>query len=438
MSKRTDKASPSHRNDRLGPISFGATPTKITDEGFRHYTGTATIGDVILPYSNPMRLEFRPADEVLSDDAIETMVGKPITDDHPEDLLNSDDEEELSNRVKGAVVSAERVTTPGGKPAMKVEIVVYSRRLADKIEDGKVELSPGYNQTSDPPTLDNLRVMGEHEGSPYHVVQRKVKYNHLAVVDRARTRTPAGEVARLDEDDMKKTDKPGEANADAKKTDPSEAAKASPRADMDLSAEAMEKLAELPEEDREMIMKALSSAKGEPEGEGENEDAEECGTMDAKQMMDMMKSLSDKVDAMMSKRADSEPSKPAKQSGQRIDTAEVFRVAEERAAKAATAATAQQIRDIETLRGAGVRVDSYTNEAVFGAMLGEIAKHTPHSKAIAERAIKQGRMDDVRDLFAAATEAAAKARNDAQDDSLSMVFDEKASGSLALPKGSIN
>ena len=47
-------------------------------------------------------------------------------------------------------------------------------------------------------------------------------------------------------------------------------------------------------------------------------------------------------------------------------------------------------------------------------------------------------MDDVRDLFAAATEAAAKARNDAQDDSLSMVFDEKASGSLALPKGSIN
>ena len=83
MSKRTDKASPSHRNDRLGPISFGATPTKITDEGFRHYTGTATIGDVILPYSNPMRLEFRPADEVLSDDAIETMVGKPITDAPP-------------------------------------------------------------------------------------------------------------------------------------------------------------------------------------------------------------------------------------------------------------------------------------------------------------------------------------------------------------------
>ena len=425
MSKRTDKASPSHRNDRLGPISFGATPTKITDEGFRHYTGTATIGDVILPYSNPMRLEFRPADEVLSDDAIETMVGKPITDDHPEDLLNSDDEEELSNRVKGAVVSAERVTTPGGKPAMKVEIVVYSRRLADKIEDGKVELSPGYNQTSDPPTLDNLRVMGEHEGSPYHVVQRKVKYNHLAVVDRARTRTPAGEVARLDEDDMKKTD-------------PSEAAKAIPRADMDLSAEAMEKLAELPEEDREMIMKALSSAKGEPEGEGENEDSEECGTMDAKQMMDMMKSLSDKVDAMMSKRADSEPSKPAKQSGQRIDTAEVFRVAEERSAKAATAATASLMADIERVRNAGVRLDSFTPEATFGAMLGEIAKHTPHSKAIAERAIKQGRMDDVRDLFAAATEAAAKARNDAQDDSLSMVFDEKASGSLALPKGSIN
>ncbi|MDI9598417.1 MAG: DUF2213 domain-containing protein, partial [Acidobacteriota bacterium] len=190
------------RLDRLGPISFGATPVRVTEEGFRHYEGTATIGDVVLPYSQPTaHLEFRPAEEVASERAIESMVGVPLTYEHPPDLLCPDTAKEYT---EGTVLAAWREEGEDGRARIRVRVVVHTRELQDAIEGGKVELSPGYN-------CDPIEAPGAFQGQKFHVVQRGHRYNHLAVVDRARTRTPTGEVARLDKDDTNMADEKSEA-----------------------------------------------------------------------------------------------------------------------------------------------------------------------------------------------------------------------------------
>ena len=425
----------SSRTDKLGPIKFGAKPTKITSEGFRHYKGTATIGDVILPYANPARLEFRPADEVLSDEAIDSMIGKPITNDHPTALLNSTEHEEVKRRVEGAVISAVRAETKLGMPCMEVEIVVYTHPLQKAIEEGKAELSPGYGLTEDPKydASESVRVVGEHEGRPYHVVQRDVKYNHLAVVDAARTRTPAGEVAQLDEDDMTKKKNPGEAEqADAKNQTGDKPSTDAKRLDMDLSSEAMEAIAALPEEDRKLLAAAMEAMKApegeEPEGEEEESDMSEMDKMKAQ--MDEMKAALDK----MSSRSDSTPSKPATSAN--FDASDVIAKASAAAIKAADRHTAALYQDIETVRASSPeRLDGYSQGAVYAAMLAEINEQTPGVKGLAERAIKEHRLDDVKDLYAEAVRVKGAKRLDAQENSIGgLVFAEGAT-LHSLPEG---
>ncbi len=425
----------SSRTDKLGPIQFGARPIKVTDEGFKHYRGTATIGDVVLPYANPARLEFRPADEVLSEAAVETMVGKPITNDHPSSLLNSAEHEEVKRQVEGAVISAKRSTTKLGMPSMEVEIVVYTHPLQELIEEGKAELSPGYGLTEDPKydRSEPVRVVGEHEGREYHVVQRDVKYNHLAVVDAARTRTPAGEVARLDEDDMTKKKNPGEAEqADATKTPDAKVDDKAKRLDMDLSSEAMEAIAALPEEERDYILAAVKNAESASEEEGDAEEETDMSEMDMmKAKMDEMKAAIDK----MSSRSDSKPAKPA--ASAHFDASAVIAQASAAAVKAADTHTANLYRDIEKVKAnSPERLDGYSQGDVYAAMLGEISEQTPGVKSLAERALREHRLDDVNDLYEEAVRVKGARRLDSQEHALGrIVFGDGTTTPPTLPEG---
>ena len=431
---RTDFAG--ERTDRLMPIKFGASPTKITNEGFRHYKGTATIGDVILPYANPARLEFRPADEVLSDEAIDSMVGKPITNDHPSALLNSTEHEEVKRRVEGAVISAVRAETKLGMPCMEVEVVVYTHPLQRLIEEGKAELSPGYGLTEDPKydSGEAVRVVGEHEGRPYHVVQRDVKYNHLAVVDAARTRTPAGEVARLDEDDMTEKKNPGEAEqADATNKTGDKPSTDAKRLDMDLSSEAMEAIAALPEDDRKLLAAAMEAMKPSDDGESEGEeDSEEESDMSE---MDEIKAKMDKMQAAIDKMSSRSDSKPAKTTAH-FDAGDVIAKASEAAIKAADQHTASLYKDIETVRASSPeRLDGYSQGEVYAAMLAEINEQTPGVKGLAERAIKEHRLDDVKDLYAEAVRVKGAKRLDAQENSIGGLVFAEGEPVHSLPEG---
>lgn len=184
------------RFDAYAPkLHLGATPVETTREGFEVYEGTATIGDIVLDYPEHGTIEFRPADEVLAETACASMVGKPITDSHPSKLLTTST---ASAHVRGAVIWAKRVDEDGKKPSMRVRVVIYDAGLLDKIRRGKIELSPGYHFKLE-------RTAGVLDGRRYSAIQRAIVYNHLAVVEEARTVAPDGTVARLDEQPKKAT-----------------------------------------------------------------------------------------------------------------------------------------------------------------------------------------------------------------------------------------
>jgi len=178
------------RFDFAPPVRLGATPVEVRVDGYRVYKGVATFGDVVLDYPDldPPRSEFRPVSEVMSDEALASMVGVPFTLHHPDDML---DEHTARDHTHGAVLSAKR--SDSSPDEMDVLVIVHSAEGQHAIESGELrELSPGYRARED-------RTPGVHRGKRYDVVQRGHRYNHLAGVDMARARTPDGRVARLDE-----------------------------------------------------------------------------------------------------------------------------------------------------------------------------------------------------------------------------------------------
>ena len=178
------------RFDFAPPVRLGATPVEVRVDGYRVYKGVATFGDVVLDYPDldPPRSEFRPVSEVMSDDALASMIGVPFTLHHPDDML---DEHTARDHTHGAVLSAKR--SDSSPDEMDVFVIVHSAEGQHAIESGELrELSPGYRARED-------RTPGNHRGKRYDVVQRGHRYNHLAGVDMARARTPDGRVARLDE-----------------------------------------------------------------------------------------------------------------------------------------------------------------------------------------------------------------------------------------------
>lgn len=179
------------RLDKQAPVRLGATPIRTTPEGFKVYRGVATYGDVVLHYLDlsPPRDEFVPAEEALSPEAVASLLHQPFSIGHPPELLTAATARE---HVVGSVIAAE-ADLSAKPPALRVDVIVYDAAAQEDIESGRMcELSPGYRCEEEPR-------LGSHGGRPYQVVQRRRRYNHLSGVARARTVTPDGRPARLDE-----------------------------------------------------------------------------------------------------------------------------------------------------------------------------------------------------------------------------------------------
>lgn len=123
--------------------------------------------------------EYRPPEEVFDEESLASLVGIPFTVDHPSDSVTSATWRDLAHgnvlefKVEGSLVW--------------VRVRIASEDAKAAIEAGKVELSCGYSAF-----LDDAPGVTP-DGLPYDVVQREIRYNHLALVDLAR----AGHVARL-------------------------------------------------------------------------------------------------------------------------------------------------------------------------------------------------------------------------------------------------
>lgn len=194
------------RQDKGPAVRLGATPVEIRPNGSRVYEGTAAFGDVTAAYPDldPPRVEYRPADEVMSPEALASLEGLILTGgprirewdgsislpaEHAEDLLTP---ENSVDAIEGSVIRGWREDPPdGGPPMLRVRVIAHTAPLIKLIESGTVELSLGYMARED-------KTSGVHLGVKYDRVQRGHIYNHLNLVTHARSRTPDGRAARLD------------------------------------------------------------------------------------------------------------------------------------------------------------------------------------------------------------------------------------------------
>lgn len=154
------------------------------DTGFLHINGVvartgiqfysnAELGD----FNEPLKLVnvYRPREEVLKEESLQSFINAPVTDDHPMEFVTVDNIKELG---KGSTASYETYNKDG-IDYIKAKLVVTDKELINKVINGKMELSAGYSQTL-------VKEKGEFEGIPYDYKQTNIKINHIALVDSAR------------------------------------------------------------------------------------------------------------------------------------------------------------------------------------------------------------------------------------------------------------
>lgn len=165
--------------------------SKRTPEGFLRVDGSKIARTGIQIYrrgDNSEYREFRPPEEVFSDETLESFALVPMTDGHPSQLLTAED---AKAHAVGAVGAPIKGGTAAGAEWIRADISVWDAEAIKSIEGGRVELSAGY-------TCELDETPGEWNGQKYDAVQRKIRANHLALVDVAR----AGPEARLKLDRM--------------------------------------------------------------------------------------------------------------------------------------------------------------------------------------------------------------------------------------------
>lgn len=123
---------------------------------------------------------WRSPDEVFSEASMSTYAAQPATDDHPSTLVDSSNWKDLSIGHIG-----NKVVRNGD--FVEVPLILMDGAAIDKYKAGKAELSMGY--LADWELLDGVTP----EGEKYDAVQRNLRMNHIALVDKGR----AGSAVRI-------------------------------------------------------------------------------------------------------------------------------------------------------------------------------------------------------------------------------------------------
>lgn len=171
-------------------ISYAVTKREITDEGFLKVPGRVARAGTQQYLARELELTdrapnsvvtiYRPPEEVFNASSLDSYVGTDVTLDHPSDLVNPDTYRDVT---VGTVTSAGRQDGD----FVVCDMIVKAKDSIAAVESGKVQLSAGYTALYDhaPGTTP--------DGIDYEFIQRDIKINHVALVDRAR----AGFQARL-------------------------------------------------------------------------------------------------------------------------------------------------------------------------------------------------------------------------------------------------
>ena len=136
----------------------------------------------IFEYHNPdgtIRRELRLPEEVFAAESLASYKGKPVILTHEAGMIDSDNvqQEQIGTILSEGMQDGDNV---------RAQIIIHD---AHKLDYGLRELSLGYS-------LDLEELPGEWQGQPYDAIQRNIRVNHLALVEKAR----AGDSARLNID----------------------------------------------------------------------------------------------------------------------------------------------------------------------------------------------------------------------------------------------
>lgn len=159
------------QEDINGFITIAGNP--LSKVGVFPYSG-AQIGH---PDADRIFNVYRPAEELADPECIESFKLLPFVDEHA--MLGSEDAGGMPAERKG-VHGMIGETVYFDPPYLRGNLRIVSESLKSAINHGKIELSPGYRCAYE-------MTPGTFEGQRYDAVQRRIRGNHLALVDEGRT-----------------------------------------------------------------------------------------------------------------------------------------------------------------------------------------------------------------------------------------------------------
>ncbi|NTS31278.1 DUF2213 domain-containing protein [Phyllobacterium sp. BT25] len=144
-------------------------------------TGIQTyLGSEVGKPAMPLVRVYRPGSEVFSDETLKSAAHRPVTNDHPSELVTSKTWKDVAVGQTGDEIAGEGIF-------IRVPLMVSDETAINDIEGGKQELSAGY-------TCDLDFTAGTTpSGEAYDAIQKNIRINHVAIVQRGR----AGKQVRI-------------------------------------------------------------------------------------------------------------------------------------------------------------------------------------------------------------------------------------------------
>lgn len=141
----------------------------ISKEGVFPY-----LGKTISPQLEPDKIYYvyRPAEELSSEETLESFNAVPLSDEH--EMLGDGFTPYDKKPASGVLFN-----THARDGEMYGDLKIFSETLKDEISNGKKELSLGY-------LCEYELKKGVWNGQPYDAVQKNLRGNHIALVERGR------------------------------------------------------------------------------------------------------------------------------------------------------------------------------------------------------------------------------------------------------------
>ena len=203
------------RFDNIDHSEWMTTPFERTTEGFLKGRAIVTCCGVFTykRADGTLQRELRLPEEVFASATLESLKLKPVTLNHPTELVTPENADMLQVGSLGDNPSCTNQEYNGnGEPTdwkkltdginVAVDMIITKKDAIDAVINGKQGLSMGY--TCD---IEMAEPGSTWCGVEYDYIQRNIKYNHCAIVDAGRAGDNAKIELRVDSQDAVLEDK---------------------------------------------------------------------------------------------------------------------------------------------------------------------------------------------------------------------------------------